>query len=158
MHWCALLARLTPAFGQFFRTNWWYRKEVSIFCLRTNWINLVTCSKIEFRELCYCSARWTKSVKFTLLIAVHKCGLSKKNFFGLWQRKNRELENNYTIFEKCFVNPFHGQTIKENFFLTGSREDALSESKVYWIRNSFVEIFCFHNLRYKWKRCLKEIA
>ena len=34
--------------------------EVSIFCLWTNWIHLVTCSKIEFRELhccsrCFCS-------------------------------------------------------------------------------------------------------
>ena len=64
-------------------------------------------------------------MKFTLLIAVHKCGLSKKNFFGLWQRKNRELENNYTIFEKCFVNPFHGQTIKENFFSDGKSRGPL---------------------------------
>ena len=29
--------------------------EVSIFCLWTNWIHLVTCSKIEFRELHCCS-------------------------------------------------------------------------------------------------------
>ena len=30
--------------------------EVSIFCLWTNWIHLVTCIKIEFREL-YCCSR-----------------------------------------------------------------------------------------------------
>ena len=58
----------------FFRTNWWIlicklrskrrlssdhacmkniSAEVSIFCLWTKWRHLVTCSKIEFRELYY---------------------------------------------------------------------------------------------------------
>ena len=31
--------------------------EVSTFCLWTNWIHLVTCSRIEFRELNCCCAQ-----------------------------------------------------------------------------------------------------
>ena len=46
--------------------------EVSTFCLWTNWIHLVNCSKIEFREL-HCCGRCAldKTLKFTLSIAVH---------------------------------------------------------------------------------------
>ena len=45
------------------------------------------------------AARWTKFVKFTLLIAVHTGDLA------------------------MILTPFLKKKIKENFFLTGSRED-----------------------------------
>ena len=76
MHWYAFLARLTLSIWEFYRANWWIficklrskrrvfsdyagmkniSGEVSIFCQWNNWIHLVTCSKIEFREPYYCS-------------------------------------------------------------------------------------------------------
>ena len=76
IRWYPFLARLTPVFWEFFRTNWWIlicklrskrrlssdhacmknvSAEVSIFCLWTKWRHLVICSKIEFRELYYSS-------------------------------------------------------------------------------------------------------
>ena len=60
-----------------------------------------------------------------------------KIIFDLWRRKKRELENNWTIFETCALNPFHGQKVKENFFPTGSREDRSLRkrhlSEVVWL-------------------------
>ena len=58
--------------------------EVSVFCLWTNWIHLVTCRKIEFRELYYrsywaldkiyeiytfdrCPHGWSSNVTYSLL-------------------------------------------------------------------------------------------
>ena len=94
--------------------------EVSIFCLWTNWIHLLTCGKIEFRELYYLHFRslstrvvWPKIV------------------FGLWRLKRRELENNQTIFETCVLNPLRGQKIKENLFWRKVKRTAFSESGTY---------------------------
>ena len=42
-----------------------------------------------------------------------------KIIFGLWRRKKRELENHYTIFETCVLDPFRGQKVKENLFSRG---------------------------------------
>ena len=91
--------------------------EVSIFCLWTNWIHLLTCGKIEFRELYYLHFRslstrvvWPKIV------------------FGLWRLKRRELENNQTIFETCVLNPLRGQKIKENLFWRKVKRTAFIES------------------------------
>ena len=93
---------------------------VSIFCLWTNWIHLLTCGKIEFRELYYLHFRslstrvvWPKIV------------------FGLWRLKRRELENNQTIFETCVLNPLRGQKIKENLFWRKVKRTAFSESGTY---------------------------
>lgn len=60
-------------------------------------------------------ARSTKSVKFTLSIAVHAGGLAKNQFCRVTMEKNRIGEPNYS-------------------FSMGSREDALSETK-YHSRN-----------------------
>ena len=68
------------------------------------------------------AARWTKSLKFTLSIAVHMDGWPKI-IFDLWRRKKKELENNLTIFETCTLNLSRGQEMKENFSPTGSREE-----------------------------------
>ena len=94
--------------------------EVSLFCLWTNWIHLLTCGKIEFRELYYLHFRslstrvvWPKIV------------------FGLWRLKRRELENNQTIFETCVLNPLRGQKIKENLFWRKVKRTAFSESGTY---------------------------
>ena len=94
--------------------------EVSIFCLWTNWIHLLTCGKIEFRELYYLHFR-------SLCTRV----VWPKIVFGLWRLKRRELENNQTIFETCVLNPLRGQKIKENLFWRKVKRTAFSESGTY---------------------------
>ena len=68
------------------------------------------------------AARWTKSLKLTLSIAVHRGGLAKNNFWLVAKQKKR-IGEQLNYFETCVLNPFHGQKIKESFFPTGSRED-----------------------------------
>ena len=144
MHWCAFSARLTPAFensfvqsSEFLTCKWGSKKrvfsdhagmknisaEVSIFCLWTKWIHLVTCSKIEFREL-HCCSRCVldKIVHFRSLFTRV---VWPKIIFDLWRRKKRELENNLTIFETCVLNPFHGQKIKRKIFSDGKSRGPL---------------------------------
>ena len=74
--------------------------EVSIFCPWTNWIHLVTCSKIEFRDL-HCYSRWTKSLKFTLSIAVHGGGLAKNHFWLVTVQKKRIGEQLNYFWNMC---------------------------------------------------------
>ena len=88
------------------------------------WIHLVTCSKIESPWPTLLQSLRARQNLWNL----HFRSLSTrvvwpKVIFGLWQRKKRELESNLTIFETCVLNPFHGQKMQENFFLTGSWED-----------------------------------
>ena len=64
------------------------------------------------------AACWTKSVKFTLSIAVHKGCLAKNYSWLMATPKKRELENNQTIFETCVLTPFRGQKIKLTLFPT----------------------------------------
>ena len=100
--------------------------EVFIFCLRTKWIHLVTCSKIEFREPYYCSRCALDKICeiFTFDPCPHGWSSQKSFLACVDAKKKKKLsENNYTIFEICILNPFHGQKINENFFPTGSRED-----------------------------------
>ena len=56
-------------------------------------------------------------------IAVHTGVLAKNHFWLVATQKKKELENYWTIFETCVLNPFHGQKVKEHFFPTGSGED-----------------------------------
>ena len=58
------------------------------------------------------AARSIKSVNFSHIIAVHTDDLAKNQFWHV-----------ATNFETCVLNPFQGQNMKENVFLTGSRED-----------------------------------
>ena len=101
--------------------------EVSIFCPWTNWIHLVTCSKIEFRDL-HCYSRWTKSLKFTLSIAVHGGGLAKNNFWLVATQKKRIGEQLNYFWNMC-PKPFSWAKNKRKLFTDGkSRRTALSES------------------------------
>ena len=78
------------------------RKELYVFLLWTNWIHLVTCSEIEFRELHWCiPARRTKSMKFTLLIAVHRGGLAKNHFWLVATQKKRIGEQLNYFWNMC---------------------------------------------------------
>ena len=97
--------------------------EVSIFCLWTNWIHLVTCSKIEFREL-HCCSRCALDKIFEIY-TFDRCpqGWSGQNSFLACGDAKKENWSTTAIFETYFLNPFYGQKIKENFFPTGNRED-----------------------------------
>ena len=101
--------------------------EVSIFCPWTNWIHLVTCSKIEFRDL-HCYSRWTKSLKFTLSIAVHGGGLAKNHFLLVTVQKKRIGEQLNYFWNMC-PKPFSWAKNKRKLFTDGkSRRTTLSES------------------------------
>ena len=58
------------------------------------------------------AARWTKSLKFTLSIAVHRGGLAKNHFLACGDAK-KENWTTTKLFLK-HVSYFHGQKIKEN--------------------------------------------
>ena len=98
--------------------------EVSIFCLWTNWIHLVTCSKIEFRELhCY-SRCWTKSLKLTLSIAVHRGGLAKNDFWLVVKQKKKIGEQLNYFWNMC-PKPFSWTKNKRKLFSDGKSRGPL---------------------------------
>ena len=68
------------------------------------------------------AARWTKSVKFTLSIAVHT-GVRAKNHFWLVATQKKRIGEQLNYFGNMCPKPFHGQKMKENFSPSGSRED-----------------------------------
>ena len=128
----AFLARLTPAFWKFFRTNWWIfdtqikikekgvphasvkniSGEVSIFCLWTNWIHLVTCSKIEFREPYYYSRyALDKICEIYTFVRCPNGWSSRKISFGLGRREE-QLNN----FLNMCPNPFSWAKNKRKLF------------------------------------------
>ena len=125
MHWYAFSARLTSEFWEFFRTNrkflicklWSKRRvssdhagmkntsaEVSMFCLWTNWIHLVTCSKIQFHEL-HCCSRCALDKIFDLSIAVHWGGLARNHFWLVTTQKER-IREQLNYFSNMCPNPF----------------------------------------------------
>ena len=65
--------------------------EVSIFCLWTNWIHLVTCSKIEFPEL-HCCSRCALDKIFDILHfrSLFTGVVWSKIIFDLWRRKKEK--------------------------------------------------------------------
>ena len=70
--------------------------EVSLFCLWTNWIHLVICSKIVFRELYYCSRCALNKICEIYTFAVHWSGLAKHTFWlGATQKKRIREQLNY---------------------------------------------------------------
>ena len=91
------------------------------------------------------AARWTKSVKFTLSIAVHTGDLAK-NLFQLVATHKKENWRTTKLFLKRVLNPFHEQKIKENFFRRKVERTALSKSgTLISISNSqlLVRVFAF---------------
>ena len=68
------------------------------------------------------AARWTKSVKFTLSIAIHTGVLAKNRFLSCGDAQ-KENWRTTKLFLKRVLNPFHGKKIKEHFFPSGRRED-----------------------------------
>ena len=78
------------------------------------------------------AAHWTKSLKFTLSIAVPRGGLAKTHFW-LVGRKKRELEyNNY--FWKIFPKPFLWAKNKRKLFPDGkSRGLLLAGVALTWL-------------------------
>ena len=119
--------------------------EVSIFCPWTNWIHLVTCSKIEFRDL-HCYSRWTKSLKFTLSIAVHGGGLAKNHFWLVATQKKRIGEQLNYFWNMC-PKPFSWAKNKRKLFSDGkSRGPLLARvalktrehppPSIYWIHST----------------------
>ena len=79
--------------------------EVSIFCLWTNWIHLVTCSKMEFRELYYCS-RWTLD-KICEIYSFDRCSRShgrssQKSFLTCGDAKKVNLRTTKLFLKHVF--------------------------------------------------------
>ena len=72
--------------------------EVSIFCLWTNWIHLVTCSNIEFREL-HCCSRCALDKTFEIY-TFDRCsqGWSRQKSFLTCGESKKE---NYYLFFTC---------------------------------------------------------
>ena len=90
--------------------------EVSIFCLWTNWIHLVTCRDRILWATLLQSLRAGQNLWNLHFRSLFTGVVWPKIIFGLWRRKKRELENNLTTFETCVFNPFRGQNIKEKIF------------------------------------------
>ena len=100
--------------------------EVSIFCLWTNWIHLVTCSAIEFRELYYCSrCALDKICEIYTSIAVHRGGLAKNHFWIVaTQKKRTGVQLNY--FWNMCPKPFSRTKKKRKLFSRGKSRGPLS--------------------------------
>ena len=100
--------------------------EVSLFCLWTNWIHLVICSKIVFRELYYCSRCALNKICEIYTFAVHWSGLAKHTFWlGATQKKRIREQLNY--FGNMCPKPFSWAKNKIKLFFFFRRE-VLSES------------------------------
>ena len=87
------------------------------------------------------AARWTKSLKFTLSIAVDRGGLAKNNFFGLWRRKKRELD--WKKENWMCPKPFSQAKNKRKLFSDGkSRRPLLARVALnkYYIRTYFADL------------------
>ena len=106
--------------------------EVSIFCLWTNWIHL---------------ARWTKSLKSTLSIAVHRGGLAKNDFWLVATQKKRIGEQLNYFWNMC-PKPFSWAKNKRKlFFRREVQRIALSESCT-WLIVSIVFRVWLWSLKY----------
>lgn len=70
-------------------------------------------------------------MKFALSIA--KVAKLKFNF-GLWQRRNRELENNMNNFKTCVLNPFRGQNM---FLVAKSRGPLIAGAPLNRLSNAY---------------------
>ena len=115
--------------------------EVFIFCLWTNWIHFVTCREIWFRERHYCRRSALDKICEIYTFDRFPHGWSgQKSFLACGHTKKKiELENNWTIFDTCVPNPFHGHKIKEKFFSTGSRHFKLkSTTSVFRFKQQIV--------------------
>ena len=62
------------------------------FSVHKTFFTFITSESLSVSYIIVIAARWTKSLKFTLSIAVHSDW--QKNIFGLWQREKRELKKN----------------------------------------------------------------
>ena len=106
--------------------------KVSIFCLWTNWIHLVTCNRAILFTV---ALRWTKSVKFTLSIAFHPGGLAKHDFWACGDAKKRKkIAEHREYFWNMCPNPFSWAKdikkwiqVKSRSASTCSLDDAFSE-------------------------------
>ena len=118
----AFLAPFTPAFWELFFLRikvegrgllWsrWYEKasvKVSILCLWTDNLHLVTCSKREFLNLCHCSRSALEKICEIYTYDRRPHGWpDQKSILACADAKKRESENNQTIFETCLLNPSH---------------------------------------------------
>ena len=86
-------------------------------------MHFITCSKIEFRDLHYRS-RYALD-KICEIYTFDRCSQGwslQKSFLTCGDTKKR-IEEQLNYCETCVLNPFHGQTTKENFFPTGGQED-----------------------------------
>ena len=100
--------------------------EVSIFCLRPNWIHLVTCSKTEFREL-HCWSRCALDKIFEIYTS-DRCSQGwsgQKSCLACGNSKKENWRTNKPIFETRALNPFHGQKTKDKFFSDGKSRGQL---------------------------------
>ena len=137
-YWCIKYAQtyffspINACIWKFFRTNWWIfdtqikveekglphasmkniSGEVSIFCLWNNWIHLVTCSKIEFREPYYYSRyALDKICEIYTFVRCPNGWSSRKISFGLGRREE-QLNN----FLNMCPNPFSWAKNKRKLF------------------------------------------
>ena len=120
--------------------------EVSIFCLWTNWIHLITCSKIEFRELhCYSRCALDKILKLTLSITVRRGGLAKNDFWLVAKQKKRIGEQLNCFWNMC-PKPFTWAKNKRKLFSDGKSWGPLLTGAALKIRGATIWTLFFPNL------------
>ena len=102
--------------------------EVSIFCLWTNWIHLVTCSKIEFREL-HCCSRCALDKIFEIY-TFDRCsqGWSGQNHFGLVATQKKRIGEQLNHFWNMCPKPFSWAKNKRKVFSDGKSRGPLLAS------------------------------
>ena len=111
--------------------------KVSIFCLWTNWIHLVTCNKIEFRELYYLQSLCAGQNLWNLHFRSPSTRVVWPNMiFGLvaTQKKRKKIAEHREYFWNMCPNPFSWAKnikkwiqVKTRSASTCSLDDAFSE-------------------------------
>ena len=103
--------------------------EVSIFvCELTEYILQLVARYNSVSYIVTVAARWTKSLKFTLSIDVHFCGLAKNHFWLVTTQKKRIGEQLNDFWNMC-PKPFSWAKIKrKTLFWREVERTALSES------------------------------
>ena len=71
------------------------------------------------------ATRWTKSVKFTLLIAVHRSGLGKNHFWLVAKQKKTRIGEQLNYFWNICSKSFSWAKIKRKYFSDGKSRGPL---------------------------------